>query len=386
MVRKNDLDYLVVAALLATGLYTLASGLIADSFGFPRFLYHDIGGYACALLGAAHLALNWSRVKAYLRRRLRRRRPASGRRLEGREGMPRSPGETPDSIVTRSGRPSRGRARTRVLDRRMVLASVLSAAGGLALGRIVPRRRMVDLALDNGDLGLAYHEWSAPGRNRAGVGSVDWGGRPDGQKAYPGSETILLPDPRGWSGPAIEAVIEARRSRRAYGPGALRLEDLSRLLHAASGITDQARGFRSAPSAGALYPIELYAVVHDVASLREGVYHYSPAGHALEMVRVGDLRSGILVAGIGQEMLARAQVCLVLTAIFQRTRWRYRERAYRYILLEAGHIAQNVYLTATGLGLGSCAVGAFLDDELNRLVGVDGSDEAALYLLTVGTS
>jgi len=91
-----------------------------------------------------------------------------------------------------------------------------------------------------------------------------------------------------------------------------------------------------------------------------------------------------VAAGLGQGMLGQAQVCLVLSAVFQRTRWRYRERSYRYVLLEAGHIGQNVYLAATSMGLGACAVGAFLDDELNGLLGLDGSEEAALYILAVG--
>ena len=182
----------------------------------------------------------------------------------------------------------------------------------------------------------------------------------------------------------MEDAIEARRSRRTYAAGPLSLENLSRLLHAAGGITDPARGFRAAPSAGALYPVEVYAVVHDVAGLDAGLYHYAPSGHALEHVRSQDLRAPMVVASIGQEMVGRAQVCLVLSALFQRTRWRYHERTYRYVLLEAGHIAQNVYLAATALGLGACAIGAFLDDGLNRLLGIDGSEESALYILAVG--
>jgi SagB-type dehydrogenase family enzyme len=91
-----------------------------------------------------------------------------------------------------------------------------------------------------------------------------------------------------------------------------------------------------------------------------------------------------MVAGIGQEMLGQAAVCFVLTGLFQRTRWKYHERSYRYVLLEAGHIGQNLYLAATSMALGACAVGAFLDDTLNALLGLDSEEEAALYLITVG--
>jgi SagB-type dehydrogenase family enzyme len=108
------------------------------------------------------------------------------------------------------------------------------------------------------------------------------------------------------------------------------------------------------------------------------------ADHTLERLRSGDLRQALMAAGLGQEMLGQAPVCFVLSAIFQRTRWKYRERAYRYILIEAGHIGQNLYLAATSLGLGACAAGAFLDDQLNDLLGLDGEEEAALYMIAVG--
>ena len=162
------------------------------------------------------------------------------------------------------------------------------------------------------------------------------------------------------------------------------LVELSRLLHAATGITDSARGYRAAPSAGALYPIETYLIVHNVEGLEPGAYHYNVADHALEQLQTVDLRTEIVVAGIGQEMLGQAQICFVLSAIFQRTRWKYRERSYRYVLLEAGHIGQNLYLAATSMGMGACAVGAFLDDNLNDLLGLDGKEEAAIYLFAAG--
>jgi SagB-type dehydrogenase family enzyme len=155
-------------------------------------------------------------------------------------------------------------------------------------------------------------------------------------------------------------------------------------LYAGQGITDQRRSFRAAPSAGALYPIETYAVVHNVSGLEPGLYHYAVTDHALEQLRTGNLRTQLLLAGIGQDTLAQAQVCLALAATFQRTRWRYHERTYRYVLLEAGHIGQNLYMAATSMGLGACAVGAFLDDQINDLLGLDGVQEAALYLISLG--
>jgi SagB-type dehydrogenase family enzyme len=125
-------------------------------------------------------------------------------------------------------------------------------------------------------------------------------------------------------------------------------------------------------------------VVHDVTGLEPGLYHYVAREHELERIRSGDLRGAVMAAGLWQEFLGTAGVCFVLSAIFQRTRWRYRERTYRYVLLEAGHVGQNLYLAATGMGLGACAVGAFLDDQINDLLALDGQEEAVLYLISVG--
>jgi SagB-type dehydrogenase family enzyme len=175
-----------------------------------------------------------------------------------------------------------------------------------------------------------------------------------------------------------------RRSQREYENTAASLEELSCLLHAAQGITEPRQGKRTAPSAGALYPIETYVAINNVMGLERGIYHYAIRMHELELLQQGDFRAAVSEAGLGQEHLGRANVCFFLSGIFQRTRWRYRERAYRYLLLEAGHIGQNLYLAATSMGLGACAVGAFNDDDLNGLLWLDGVEEAVLYIVSVG--
>jgi SagB-type dehydrogenase family enzyme len=164
------------------------------------------------------------------------------------------------------------------------------------------------------------------------------------------------------------------------------LEELSRLLHYGGGITAERWGnrLRAAPSAGALYPIEVYPVIHRVQGLEPGLYHYRVQDHALELLRTADLTGEIVRHGLAQGFLGEANLVLVLTAIFQRLRWKYQERTYRYALLEAGHLGQNVYLAATSMGMGACAVGAFLDEELNGMLGIDGRGEAAIYLLAIG--
>jgi len=125
-------------------------------------------------------------------------------------------------------------------------------------------------------------------------------------------------------------------------------------------------------------------VVHNVAGLEPGVYHYAVREHGLELLQRGDFRAAVMQTGLWQDSLGQANVCFVLSAIFQRTRWKYRERTYRYVMLEAGHVGQNLYLAATSMGLGACAVGAFLDDDLNELLGLDGVEEASLYIISVG--
>jgi SagB-type dehydrogenase family enzyme len=362
MIRK-DRDYVVIAAMLLSGLYMATTGLVMDFFGLHQLAFHSYVGYAWAALAGLHLALNWGRIMAYLRRR-----------------FAHPPGR--ESPAPRERAPSLGR--------RGFLAAALAAVGGFTLGRLIPGGRVTELTDKvattylEGDVGQLYHQWSKPGYSLALGALLNWGGQPERYKTYPNADRIILPDPLGYRGLSLEETIETRRSIRDYAGGSLPLEELSRLLHAAQGITDQRRGFRAAPSAGALYPIEIYTVVHDVVGLEPGLCHYRVGDHVLEQLRVGNLRAEIMVAGIGQEMLGQAQVCFVLSAIFQRTRWKYRERTYRYVLLEAGHIGQNLYLAATSMGLGACAVGAFLDDEVNNLLGVDGKEEAALYLISMG--
>lgn len=362
-VRRRDLDYAVIAAMFLGGMYVTISGLIAGLFGFPQFFLHRYAGYVCAGLIAAHLALNWRRITAYLGWRLKRRR----RQERLKQPADRSRERAPSS-------------------RRQLLVSALAAVGGFALGWLVPGRRPVALPDEAADIGELYHRWSALGYSGALGGLLSWGGRPERVKTYADAEWIGLPDTRsdGYQGLALKEAIEARRSVRNYSSEPLSLEGLSRLLHAAQGITAEQWGFRAAPSAGALYPIELYAVVHNVTGLERGLYHYAVREHRLELLRPGDFRAAVVQAGLGQDFLGQANVCLVLSAIFQRTRWRYRERTYRYVTLEAGHIGQNIYLTATSMGLGACAVGAFLDDQFNDLLGLYGKEEAVLYVLSVG--
>jgi SagB-type dehydrogenase family enzyme len=195
---------------------------------------------------------------------------------------------------------------------------------------------------------------------------------------------IHLSQALSYNGLTVEKAIANRRSQRDFTDEVMSLAELSHLLHYSSGLTDKRQGTRAAPSAGATYPIEVYAIANNVEGLARGIYHYLISSHELELLREGDFRNEMSRAALQERMFKKANVIIALSAVFQRTQQHYRDRAQRYICFEAGHIAQNIYLVATSLGLGTCAIGAFHDDEFNRLLGLDGKNESVLYLLAVG--
>lgn len=162
------------------------------------------------------------------------------------------------------------------------------------------------------------------------------------------------------------------------------MEELARLLFHATGVTGFEKHLRAAPSAGGLTPIEAYPVVNYVEGLERGLYHYHPLGHRLHILRQADLRQEIVKACLDQDFLSEAGVVLVLTAVHRRTAWKYGERAYRYVLLDAGHAAQNIQLEAASMRLGACPIGAFFDEQLNQLLGAEEEEEFAVLAVAVG--
>jgi len=216
------------------------------------------------------------------------------------------------------------------------------------------------------------------------VGSVlRFESKPPLYKRYPKAKRIELSKPV-YEGLSLEEVLRQRRSIRSYSNKALPLTALSQLLFAAQGITDQDM-LRTAPSAGALYPIEVYVIVNNVAGLERGIYHYVIPDHSLALIREGDFRGKMIRCALDQEMAGESDVTFILTAVFPRTSWKYAERGYRYAYMETGHIGQNIALQAASLGLGAVGIGAFFDDDINALVGIDGTSEATIYLYAVGT-
>ncbi len=188
---------------------------------------------------------------------------------------------------------------------------------------------------------------------------------------------IKLPPPQKKGTMSLEETLEKRRSRRRFLSKALTPEQLSQLLWAAQGITSKTYGLRTAPSAGATYPLELYLVTG------EGLYHYNPEGHELEQVKAGDIRPQLCRAALGQDFVEKAPVNVVIAAAYERTGGAYGQRAARYIAVEAGHTAQNIHLEAVALGLGSVPVGAFSDKRVKEALSLP-EEQEPLYIITVG--
>ncbi len=170
---------------------------------------------------------------------------------------------------------------------------------------------------------------------------------------------------------SIDEAIARRRSIREYAKRPITLEQLSRILWAAQGVTNARNGLRSSPSAGALYPLEIYAVVKEngVKDLAGGLYHYEMREHAISLLKVGDFSIQLQSAAFDQEAVGQSAATIVITAIFSKTTAKYGERGNQYVFQESGHAAENIYLQATGLGLGTVVMGAFDEDMVRKVIG-----------------
>lgn len=189
-------------------------------------------------------------------------------------------------------------------------------------------------------------------------------------------QTIKLPIPVEKGEMSLEETLNKRESMRAFSPKPLMMEALSQLLWAAQGITRKWGG-RTAPSAGALYPLELYLVI------KEGVYRYSPRNHELIRHSSEDLRRALAGAALSQNFISEAPAVFVITAVYERTARKYGDRAERYVKMEAGHAGQNLLLQAAALGLGAVPVGAFRDKQVRQALDLP-IDHEPLYIIPVG--
>ena len=196
------------------------------------------------------------------------------------------------------------------------------------------------------------------------------------------NEPVKLPKPDLTGEQSVELLLQQRRSVRSYQKSSLNLAEVGQLLWSAQGVTS-AQGLRTAPSAGALYPLQLFVVVGDVNDLSPGIYQYNPEEHSLLKTANGDSRRLLQEAAHDQSCISDAAVIFVFTAIYQRTTLKYGERGVRYVHMEVGHAGQNLFLQAQALHLGTLVVGAFDDDEVRKILNLN-ADMRPLSLMPVG--
>ncbi len=212
-------------------------------------------------------------------------------------------------------------------------------------------------------------------------------GRAESFKTYPNAAKISLPKSR-WSlsEARIIPLLQNRRSLRTFSSSAIGLNELAFLLWSGQGITAQAgkHYLRTAPSAGAVYPIETYLSIQNVEGVIPGLYHLNPLLFELESLKEIDLKADISRAFLNQRFMEKAAVNIIWTAVSRRSLAKYGERGGRYLLLDAAHICQNVLLAAEAIDCGGCPVAAFYDQEVNELLEVDGVEETAIYSASIG--
>jgi len=192
------------------------------------------------------------------------------------------------------------------------------------------------------------------------------------------SKKIELPKPKERGSTSIEEALRQRKSVRDYKKGSLSLEQTSQLLWAGSGKNLHRR---TTPSAGATYPLEIYLVVGEVEGLESGLYHYSISSHSLERIKEQDIRNKLSQAALGQRMIEKAAISIVIAADYGRTTGHYGQRGIRYVHMEVGHVGQNISLQVNALGLGTVMIGAFEDKQVKEVLGIR---EEPLYIIPVG--
>ncbi|HZH13078.1 MAG TPA: SagB/ThcOx family dehydrogenase [Archangium sp.] len=209
-------------------------------------------------------------------------------------------------------------------------------------------------------------------------------------KPYQDFPKVALPQELPASEKSLDEVLVGRESARRFQQGDLHLVELAKALFMGYGITRDnsdthfPRPFRTIPSGGALYPLEIYVHATRVQGLEPGLYHYDPEDSSLDVLRVGD-DSGILASSAFQpELVQDAAAILLVSAVFMRSTFKYGDRGYRFVLLEAGHLAQNVILTTREMGLAAVPLGGYVDREWDGYLGVDGLSESVVYALLLG--
>lgn len=196
-------------------------------------------------------------------------------------------------------------------------------------------------------------------------------------------EKIILPEPKYNSSTSVEMALLERRSIREYKEEPLTLFEIAQLLWSAQGRSNQKINFRTTPSAGALYPLELYVVIGNVEGVTKGVYRYNCFEHELLKVREGDVRDDLTIATLGQTCVRDGAVDFVFSAVFERITQKYGDRGIRYVCMEAGHAAQNIYLQVVSLKMATVVLGAFRDEKVKKILTMP-DEEVPLYIMPIG--
>lgn len=233
-----------------------------------------------------------------------------------------------------------------------------------------------------------YHEKSKHSRQSISRPRlhVDLAARPEVYKTYSGATTIALPEPdRKMETPLDKAIEKSRSPAFGFTPKSISLSQLSTLLYMTGGITEPLGELRAAPSAGARYPIEIYIIANNVKDLPKGLYHYNVKKHGLDLLKTSEnILEELQKVSNPVYRIENASVTLVFSARFYRSAWKYRDRAYRYCLIETGNMAQNSTLVLAAMGLHSIPIAGFDDQQVNEILGLDGIEEGPLLLLPVG--
>jgi SagB-type dehydrogenase family enzyme len=239
------------------------------------------------------------------------------------------------------------------------------------------------------DVARLYHANSSNSRPVLPDLSLNHDCRPQRYRTYPGSARIALPGRDHKYDMPVGEAIEKRVSWREFSTEEMPLIRLARLLYNAYGVTGTAEiegesvCRRPVPSGGALYPLELYVATQKVEQLKDAIYHYDARDHELELRRPGLFHEQLAKMTLGQDMICAANAVILIAAVTERTMWKYSQRGYRYVLLEAGHVGQNLYLAAAASEVGMVAIGGFFDAEVNDLCSLP-PDEEVIYMLCTG--
>lgn len=408
----------VLYAILLAGYFFSTAGLgifwVANQ-ELPVFDLHYLFGYTTLSLVLVHLVFNWKALSIFLMQRSPQMALVQGRRswrpavragasvagllLFGGVCFWQGLRHGTTNIVVSGGPETAAASQTALVTGARMPGAVegRKPANGVPAGipSLLPRigRQMVSKDGSKRYLAEYYHDETKHSRLSVAArrGGLDWSTQPEVFKQYPGAEVVDLPtDFPEVAMSAGEAIEKRRRRVGSLAPAELSLKKLSLLLHLTNGVTGKLTypgleyHLRAAPSAGALYPTATYLLVNEVAGLRPGLYHYRVNGHKLHRLREGKLAEELAAAVARGSLVKRSSVVFIFSGIFYRSSWKYRERSYRYCLLDAGHLAGNLSLGAAALGYDTVLLGRFDDRKANRLLGLEEGREGVLLIAALG--